>query len=177
MFNKFTVCKDSGRINKCALLYDIDKPGANGRNIVGQPTTPNIVGCYMLRQFAHPVACCYVLLGVVAQSLKPVKLLATFKRTQHLPAPLRVVASHGLHIAMKSVKNLVNSWTKRVCHRFLPIDRHNRYQSNPIYFIFNDLSIDNSGYTSADDSLLSGVMWVEKKKIIVEGKEWERGNY
>ena len=22
------------------------------------PTTPNIVGCYMLRQFAHPVVCC-----------------------------------------------------------------------------------------------------------------------
>ena len=22
------------------------------------PTTPNIVGCYMLRPFAHPVACC-----------------------------------------------------------------------------------------------------------------------
>ena len=36
--------------------------------------TPNIVGCYMLRPFAHPVACCWVLLGVVAQSLK---LLAT----------------------------------------------------------------------------------------------------
>ena len=23
------------------------------------PTTPNIVGCYMLRPFAHPVACCF----------------------------------------------------------------------------------------------------------------------
>ena len=45
-------------------------PGANGRNIVG---------CYMLRLSAHPVACCCVLLGVVAQSLKPVKLLATCK--------------------------------------------------------------------------------------------------
>ena len=29
----------------------------------------------MLRPFAHPVACCCVLLGLVAQSLKPVKLL------------------------------------------------------------------------------------------------------
>ena len=38
------------------------------------PTTPNIVGCYMLRPFAHPVACCWMLLHVVAQSLKPVKL-------------------------------------------------------------------------------------------------------
>ena len=44
---------------------------ANGRNIVG---------CYMLRPFAQPVACCRVLLSVVAQSLKPVKLKATCKR-------------------------------------------------------------------------------------------------
>ena len=47
-------------------------------------TIPNIFGCYMLRPFAHPVACCCVLLGVVAQSLKPVKRLATCKRTQQL---------------------------------------------------------------------------------------------
>ena len=30
----------------------------------------------MLRPFAHPAACCWVLLGVVAQSLKPVKRLS-----------------------------------------------------------------------------------------------------
>ena len=29
--------------------------------------TQNIVGCYMLRPFAHPVACCWVLLGVADQ--------------------------------------------------------------------------------------------------------------
>ena len=40
------------------------------------PTTPNIAGCYMLRPFAHPVACCWMLLGVVAPSLKPVKLFS-----------------------------------------------------------------------------------------------------
>ena len=39
-------------------------------------TTPNIVGCYMLRPFALPVACCWMLLRVVAQSLKPVKLFS-----------------------------------------------------------------------------------------------------
>ena len=43
------------------------KPRANGRNIVG---------CYMLRPFALPVACCWMLLRVVAQSLKPVKLFS-----------------------------------------------------------------------------------------------------
>ena len=31
-------------------------------------TIPNVVGCYMLRPFAYPVACCCVLLGVVGQS-------------------------------------------------------------------------------------------------------------
>ena len=45
------------------------------------PTTPNTVGCYTLCPFAHPVACCCSLLGVVAQSLKPVKLFS-----QQLPA-------------------------------------------------------------------------------------------
>ena len=46
-------------------------------------TTPSIVGRYMLRPFAHPVACCWMLLRVVSQSLKPVKLLAPCRRTQH----------------------------------------------------------------------------------------------
>ena len=58
------------------------KPCENGRNIVG---------CYMLHPFAHPVACCCVLLGVVAQSLKPFKLLSTWKWTQQLPTMLGVV--------------------------------------------------------------------------------------
>ena len=57
------------------------------------PTTPNAVGCYMLRPFAHSVACCCVLLGVVAQSLKPVKRLATCKRAQQQPTLLGAVAS------------------------------------------------------------------------------------
>ena len=48
-------------------------------------TTPIVVGCYRLRPFAHPVACYCVLLGVVGQSLKPVKLKATCKRTKQLP--------------------------------------------------------------------------------------------
>ena len=43
----------------------------------------------MLCSFAHPVACRCELLVVVAQNLKPVKLLATCKRTQQLPEMLR----------------------------------------------------------------------------------------
>ena len=55
------------------------KPRANERNIVG---------CYMLRPFTQPVACCCALLGVVARSLKPGKRLATCKQTQQLPTLL-----------------------------------------------------------------------------------------
>ena len=64
-------------------------------------TTPNIIGpkmlgvgrrqhCWMLHvaPFAHPIACFSVLLGVVVQSLKPVKRLTTSKRTQQLPTLL-----------------------------------------------------------------------------------------
>ena len=54
------------------------------------PTTPNIVGYHMLRLFAHPPCC--MLLEVVAQSLKPVKSLSTWKRTQQLPTMLGVFA-------------------------------------------------------------------------------------
>ena len=57
----------------------------------------------MLRPFAHPVACCCVLLGVDAQSLKPVK--------QHCwPTMLGVVASvctqlyKVTYLAKRSVK-------------------------------------------------------------------------
>ena len=38
------------------------------------PTTSKIFGCYILRQFAHLVSYCCVLLEAAAQSLKPVKL-------------------------------------------------------------------------------------------------------
>ena len=78
---------------------------ANRRNLVDH-WTPNIVGCYMLRPFAHPVACCWILLRVVAQSLKPVKLFAPFKRTQHcwqLPRLLDVTCCVRVHILLHVV--------------------------------------------------------------------------
>ena len=52
----------------------------NGQNIVGQ----QLPTCWMLHVASVSTPCC-MLLGVVAQSLKLVKLLATSKRTQHLP--------------------------------------------------------------------------------------------
>ena len=47
----------------------------------------NFQHCWMLH-FAPFCTCCCALLGVVAQSLKPVKRFATCKRTQQLPSSL-----------------------------------------------------------------------------------------
>ena len=58
----------SSALKKSAKKHVKAKLRAHGRNIVG---------CYMLRPFAHPLAYCCALLKVAAQSLKPVKLWAT----------------------------------------------------------------------------------------------------
>ena len=65
-------------------------------------TTHNIFGCYMLRPFAHPVACCCVLLGVVAQALTPVKLL-----NQQLP--LFLLSLDRRSVAEQCWKRLLSS--------------------------------------------------------------------
>ena len=39
--------------------------------------------------------------------------------------------------SMKSVKIKINRYTKRVCHRFLPIDRYNQYQSKRLGKVSN----------------------------------------
>ena len=72
------------------------------------PTTPNIVGCYILRPLAHPVACCWMLLRVVAQSLKPVKLFS-----QQLPTFLlfrdRQSVAQQYWIRLHSSSNIVGA--------------------------------------------------------------------
>ena len=72
------------------------------------PTTPNIVGCYMLRPFAHPVGCCWMLLRVVAQSLKPVKLFSQQLPTFLLFRDRRSVAQQ-CWIRLHSSSNIVGA--------------------------------------------------------------------
>ena len=72
------------------------------------PTTPNIVGCYMLHPFAHPVACCWMLLHVVAQSLKPVKLFSQQLPTFLLFRDRRSVAQQ-CWIRLHSSSNIVGA--------------------------------------------------------------------
>ena len=75
-------------VGSCCAKFET---GQTFRYVQTDATTPNNAAC-MLRLFVRPVACCCVLLGVVAQSLKPVKLLDTSKRTQQLPTMLRPFA-------------------------------------------------------------------------------------
>ena len=72
------------------------------------PTTPKIVGCYMLRPLAHPVACCWLLLRVVAQSLKPVKLFSQQLPTFLLLRDRRSVAQQ-CWIRLHSSSNIVGA--------------------------------------------------------------------
>ena len=72
------------------------------------PTNPNIVGCYVLRPFAHPVACCWMLLRVVAQSLKPVKLFSQQLPTFLLFRDRRSVAQQ-CWIRLHSSSNIVGA--------------------------------------------------------------------
>ena len=75
------------------------KPRANGRNIVG---------CYMFRPFSHPVSCCWMLLLVVAQGLKPVKLFSQQLSTFLLFRDRRSVAQQ-CWICLYSSSNIVGS--------------------------------------------------------------------
>ena len=73
-------------------------------------TTPNIVGCYMLRPIGYPCSCC-VVSGVVAQSLKPIKCLAMCKYLQHCcPTTLNIVR---LYIALDSLDAYI-IWPRQI---------------------------------------------------------------
>ena len=80
---------------RCMFL----KPRANGRNIVG---------CYMVRPFAHLVACCWMLLRVVAQSLKTVKHFSQQLPTFLLLRDRRSVAQQ-CWIRLHSSSNIVGA--------------------------------------------------------------------
>ena len=62
----------------------------------------------MLCQFAHPVACCWMLLHVVAQSLKPVKLFSQQLPTFLLFRDRRSVAQQ-CWIRLRSSSNIVGA--------------------------------------------------------------------
>ena len=89
-------CADKHRSLEGIIIL---KPRANGRNIVG---------CYMLHPFAHLVACCWMLLRLVAQSLKPVKLFSQQLPTFLLFCDGRSVAQQ-CSIRLHSSSNIVGA--------------------------------------------------------------------
>ena len=64
--------------------------GANGRNIVGQQLSTLLDVTRKMLIVASVCTPCCMLLNVVGQSLKPVKLLAPGKRTQYCCVRLQV---------------------------------------------------------------------------------------
>ena len=96
-------------------------------------TTPNIFVYYMLRPFAHPAAICCVLLGVVAQSLKPVKLL-----TNQLPTLL----------SFRDRRSEAQKCWIRFAQFFLPCWGHTR-ASHVVYLDFTK----SYGWYSSHDAL------------------------
>ena len=100
----------------------------------------------MLGPFAHTVACCCVLLGVAAQNLKPVKILATCKRMQQLTTLLRqqcwellLPFAHSLtYVAFVSISfapfHPIPSRTSRTSTTWLRVDRNGCYACHPGYW-------------------------------------------
>ena len=89
-------------------LAERDSKAACKRTQHCWPTTPNIVACYMLRPLVHPVACCWMLLRVVAQSLTPVKLFSQQLPTFLLFRDRRSVAQQ-CWIRLHSSSNIVGA--------------------------------------------------------------------
>ena len=79
----------------------------------------------MLRPFAHPVACCWMLLRIVGQSLKPVKLFSQQLLTFLLFLDRRSVAQQ-CWIRLHSSSNIVGAthahyaWFTKTCDGLYP---------------------------------------------------------
>ena len=66
----------------------------------------NVAGCYMMRPFAHPVTFCWMFLPVVAQSLKPVKLLVPCKRADYCWPTSPNIVARVLPVVCKRMQQL-----------------------------------------------------------------------
>ena len=110
MCNKFTVCKDSGRMNKCALRYESISPVQTDVTLLASqqpPTLLDVTFCVRLHTLLHAVTCCWELLRKVWNRSNFLLRANGRNNSQRslctdvpppsvhrlLPTPLRVVAS------------------------------------------------------------------------------------
>ena len=159
------------RMNKCALRYESISPVQTDATLLASqqlPTLLDVTCCVRLDTLLHVVTCCCTKFET-GQTFTYVPTEAT---TPNAIESCRV----RLYITIKSGKS--SQFVNETSVSSISTDWS--IQSISIksdLLIFIDLSIEYSGYTSADDSSLRGVMWVEKNNLIVEEKEWEWGNY
>ena len=105
----------------------------------------NIVGCYMLCPFAHPVACCWMLLRVVAQSMKTVKLFSQQLRTFllfrdrrsvaqqcgiRLHRPSNIVGANGLQRLMGCILPTMHCRSQHCWELLHPFAQHCQHACN-----------------------------------------------
>ena len=93
------------------VLVRTVKPRANGRNIVG---------CYMLRPFAHPVACCWMLLRVVAQSLKPVPVFLLFRDRRSVAQQCWIRLQSSSNVVGAGPRTLITHGLQRLIGSIFP---------------------------------------------------------
>ena len=77
------------------------KPPANGRNM-----TKNSQRCWTLHPASVSTPCCMLFVCCETQSLQPIKLLATCKRTQRLPTMLGVAWPTRLRPLARGLRGL-----------------------------------------------------------------------
>ena len=115
------------------------------------PITPNIVACYVLCPFAHPLAFCWMLLRLVAQGSKPVKLFS--QQLQHffcsviaveawrnnvgfvctaLPTLLgsRTLITHGLQRLMGCILPMMHCRSQHYWELLHPFTHHRQHERN-----------------------------------------------
>ena len=115
------------------------------------PTTSNIVGCYMLRPFAHTVACCCVLLGprtLITHGLQRLMgciLPMMHCRSQHCWELLHPFAHHCQHAR----NNFQHCWRNNVGSCCVCTEPKMRKEFNSHRFFF----------VPATDSLFCTQIW------------------
>ena len=86
----------------------------------------------MLHSFAHPVACCWMLLCVVAQSLKPVNFFSQQLPTTVLPTLLRprTLITHGLQRLMGCILSTMHCRSQHCWELLHPLADHCQHARN-----------------------------------------------
>ena len=131
----------------------------------------------MLRPFVHPVACCWMLLRVVAQSLKPVKLFSQQLPTFLLFRDRRSVAQQ-CWIRLHSSSNIVGAthahyaWFTKTYGLY---PSHDALQVPTLLGVVASVCTPLPTRTQQLPTLLAQQCWEPNDFLKTKGKLWARG--